>query len=66
MLVLDNFEHLLEGALLVSTLLAASAGLKVLATSRALLRLSAEREYAVEPLEVPALGFVSFRSGLHP
>jgi len=53
LLVLDNFEHLLEGALLVSTLLAAAAGLKVLATSRAPLRLSAEREYAVEPLELP-------------
>ena len=53
LLVLDNFEHLLEGAPLVSTLLAASHGLKVLATSRAPLRLSREREYAVEPLEVP-------------
>jgi predicted ATPase len=53
LLVLDNFEHLLEGAPLVSALLAASAGLKVLATSRAPLRLSAEREYAVEPLELP-------------
>jgi predicted ATPase len=54
LLVLDNFEHLLEGALLVSTLLAAAPGLKVLATSRAPLRLSAEREYAVEPLELPS------------
>lgn len=53
LLVLDNFEHLLEGATLVSELLAASAGLKVLATSRAPLRLSQEREYPVEPLEVP-------------
>jgi len=53
LLVLDNFEHLLEGAPLVSTLLAAAPGLKVLATSRAPLRLSREREYAVEPLEVP-------------
>ncbi|HKS27676.1 MAG TPA: protein kinase [Pyrinomonadaceae bacterium] len=55
LLVLDNFEHLLEGATLVSELLAASPGLKVLATSRAPLRLSQEREYAVEPLEVPTL-----------
>ena len=54
LLVLDNFEHLLEGAPLVSTLLAAAPGLKVLATSRAPLRLSREREYAVEPLEVPS------------
>jgi len=54
LLVLDNFEHLLAGAPLVSALLAASPGLKVLATSRAPLRLSREREYAVEPLELPA------------
>nr|QEO74338.1 transcriptional regulator, SARP family [uncultured bacterium] len=53
LLVLDNFEHLLEGAPLVSKLLSAARGLKVLATSRAPLRLSAEREYAVEPLELP-------------
>jgi non-specific serine/threonine protein kinase len=54
LLVLDNFEHLLEGAPLVSTLLTDAPGLKVLATSRAPLRLSREREYAVEPLELPA------------
>jgi non-specific serine/threonine protein kinase len=53
LLVLDNFEHLLEGAPLICLLLAASPGLKVLATSRAPLRLTREREYAVEPLEVP-------------
>ncbi|HEX6045400.1 MAG TPA: protein kinase [Pyrinomonadaceae bacterium] len=54
LLLLDNFEHLLDGAPLVSALIAASPGLKVLATSRSPLRLSHEREYAVEPLEVPA------------
>lgn len=53
LLVLDNFEHLLAGSPLVSELLAASPYVKVLATSRAPLRLSREREYAVEPLEVP-------------
>jgi non-specific serine/threonine protein kinase len=54
LLVLDNFEHLLEGAPFVSTLLAGAPGLKVLATSRAPLRLTGEREYAVEPLELPS------------
>lgn len=53
LLLLDNFEHLLEGATIVSDLLSAAPGLKVLATSRAPLRLSQEREYPVEPLEVP-------------
>jgi non-specific serine/threonine protein kinase len=54
LLVLDNFEHLLEGAPVVSRLLEAAPRLTVLVTSRAPLHLSAEREYAVEPLEVPA------------
>jgi DNA-binding transcriptional LysR family regulator/predicted ATPase len=54
LLVLDNFEHLLGAAPIVSELLAGSAGLKVLATSRRPLRLAAEREYRVEPLEVDA------------
>jgi non-specific serine/threonine protein kinase len=53
LLLLDNFEHLLAGATLVAGLLAAAPGLVVLATSQAPLRLSHEREYAVEPLEVP-------------
>jgi predicted ATPase len=53
LLVLDNFEHVLEGATIVSELLAESPRLKVLATSRAPLRLSRERDYPVEPLEVP-------------
>ncbi len=55
-LVLDNFEHLVDGAPLVARLLAASPGLKVLVTSRALLRLSGEYEYMVPPLEVPGGG----------
>ena len=54
LLLLDNFEHLLDGAPMISELLTASQGLKVLATSRAPLRLSEEREYPVEPLELPA------------
>jgi predicted ATPase len=55
LLVLDNFEHLLAGAPFVSKLISTSPGVKVLATSRAPLRLRREREYAVEPLEVPSL-----------
>ena len=54
LLLLDSFEHLLAAAPLVAELLGAAPGLKVLATSRAPLHLRDEREYAVEPLEVPA------------
>jgi predicted ATPase/DNA-binding SARP family transcriptional activator len=48
--VLDNLEQLLEAAPAVAELLAESPGLRVLATSRAPLRLSAEHEYPVPPL----------------
>jgi predicted ATPase/DNA-binding SARP family transcriptional activator/tetratricopeptide (TPR) repeat protein len=52
-LVLDNFEHLLEAAPLVSAMLASSPQLIVACTSRAPLRISAERVYPVTPLPVP-------------
>jgi predicted ATPase/DNA-binding transcriptional LysR family regulator len=51
LLLLDNFEHLLEGgAPVVSELLLNCPGLRVLATSRRPLHVAAEREYRVEPL----------------
>jgi predicted ATPase/DNA-binding SARP family transcriptional activator len=55
-LVLDNFEHLLAAAPLVSDLLARCPGLRVLATSREALQLQAEHRYAVGPLQVPEDG----------
>ncbi|MDQ3703527.1 MAG: AAA family ATPase, partial [Chloroflexota bacterium] len=54
LLILDNFEHLLEGAPAVTDLVAACPGLTLLATSRAPLRVSGEREFAVRPLLVHA------------
>jgi predicted ATPase/DNA-binding SARP family transcriptional activator len=50
LLVLDNFEQVLPSAPLLSNLLAAAPGLKVLVTSRARLQLSGEREYPVPTL----------------
>jgi predicted ATPase/DNA-binding SARP family transcriptional activator len=55
-LMLDNFEHLLDAAPLVSDLLAGCPGLCVLATSREALQLQAEYRYAVTPLQVPEDG----------
>jgi predicted ATPase/DNA-binding SARP family transcriptional activator len=56
LLVLDNFEHLLAAASLVSDLLAACPALTVLATSREGLQVAAEHRYGVGPLPVPAEG----------
>jgi predicted ATPase len=50
LLVLDNFEHVIEAAPVVATLLAAAPGLSAVVTSRELLRLSGERELPVPPL----------------
>jgi predicted ATPase len=53
LLLLDNFEHLLGAASLITELLASSPKLKVLVTSRSPLRLVGEYEYQVSPLQVP-------------
>ncbi len=53
LLVLDNFEQVIDGAPVVAELLAAAPGLVVLVASRTVLRLSGENELAVPPLPVP-------------
>lgn len=53
LLVLDNFEHVVDAAPVVADLLECCANLTVLATSRAGLRLYGEHELAVRPLELP-------------
>ena len=53
LLVLDNFEQVVEAAPLVADLLAATTRLTALVTSREPLRLSAERVVAVPPLTLP-------------
>jgi predicted ATPase/transcriptional regulator with XRE-family HTH domain len=53
LLLLDNFEQVVEGAPLVSELLQGCPALTVLVTSRVVLRVAGEREYAVPPLPVP-------------
>ncbi len=53
LLVLDNFEQVVEAAPLVAGLLAACPRLTALVTSREPLRLSAEHVFSVPPLGVP-------------
>ena len=53
LLVLDNFEQVVEGAPLVNDLLTACPGLTVLATSRVRLQLRGEHEIPVPPMELP-------------
>jgi len=53
LLLLDNFEQIVEAAPLVAELLRAAPALKVLVTSRTPLHLSGEHEFGVPPLTLP-------------
>jgi DNA-binding SARP family transcriptional activator len=53
LLVVDNFEHVLEAAGLISDMLASCPRLLVLTTSREVLDIAAEHRYDVAPLSVP-------------
>ncbi len=53
LIVLDNFEHVLAAAPLLGPLVASCRSLKVLVTSRTVLRVSGEHTFAVAPLELP-------------
>jgi predicted ATPase/transcriptional regulator with XRE-family HTH domain len=52
LLFLDNFEQVLEASAALSELLAASAGLKIVVTSRMPLHLYGEHKYLVPPMEI--------------
>jgi predicted ATPase/DNA-binding CsgD family transcriptional regulator len=54
LLVLDNFEHLTGAAPILTELLTVCPRLKMLVTSRVVLRLSGEHDLAVLPLPIPA------------
>jgi predicted ATPase/class 3 adenylate cyclase len=55
LLVLDNFEQVLDAAPIATQLLEGSAGLRVMVSSRAVLRVSGEQEFPVPPLALPDL-----------
>jgi len=54
LLLLDNLEQLVAAAPEVARLVASCPGLRVVTTSRTLLRIAAEREYPLSPLELDA------------
>src|ERR1700733_10388201 len=54
LLILDNFEHLMDAASSVVALLGSSAKLKVVVTSRLVLRIYGEHEFPVLPLPLPS------------
>jgi predicted ATPase/transcriptional regulator with XRE-family HTH domain len=59
LLLLDNFEHVVEAAPLLADLLAACSSIGILATSRMPLRLRGEQEFSVPPLALPPPGWTA-------
>jgi predicted ATPase len=53
LLLLDNFEHLVQAAPIVAELLVMGPNLKILVTSRAALHVYGEHEFPVPPLALP-------------
>lgn len=68
LLVLDNFEHLLDAAPVVAELLAAAPQLRILVTSRATLHLSGEHEFGVVslPTQVAVNLFAARAQAINP
>jgi len=58
LLLLDNFEHVTSAGAMVAELLEASAGVKILVTSRALLHVYGEHDFPVPPLALPDLNLL--------
>ena len=55
LLILDNFEQVIDAGPVIPSLLMAAPHLKILVTSRSSLHLTGEHEFNLRPLEVPNL-----------
>lgn len=60
LIVIDNFEQVVDAAPQIAELLTAADKLKILVTSREILRLKAEVEFPVPPLNIPENAALSF------
>jgi predicted ATPase len=56
LIILDNFEQVLDAAPVMTGLLQQAPGVHVLVTSRVVLRVRGEREWRVEPFRIPPPG----------
>lgn len=65
LLLLDNFEHVIEALPVLTDLLTGAPQLKIIVTSREVLHLYGEQEYPVPPLAVPANPDVLTHEQLH-
>jgi predicted ATPase len=55
LIILDNFEHLLDGVGIINHILQAASGVKILVTSREKLNLQGETNYILRGLEYPKI-----------
>ncbi|MDB5079994.1 MAG: adenylate/guanylate cyclase protein [Chloroflexi bacterium] len=53
LLLLDNFEHVLDATSLVNQLLGAAPNLRIIVTTRSVLKIYGEQEFPVLPLKLP-------------
>jgi len=53
LLILDNFEHIIQAGVHLPNLLMGAPNVKVLVTTREALRISGEHEYSLAPLQIP-------------
>lgn len=65
LLILDNYEHLMDGALIPSQLLEASPNLNIIVTSREVLNLEEEWVKALDGLDYPQTPSIPFERAQH-
>ena len=65
LLLLDNCEHLVDAvALFCETVMRRAPGVRIIATSREMLRVDGEWTYRIDPLDVPSVDLVSAQLAL--